>query len=83
MGSLHSDTQGDLIGVELLVYDRNFRTAQRCHDTLDGSGFYHCGYYGRYLRFVKYEDEASFTICEVSIYSETNFMNLNPVASTN
>ena len=78
---MHSDTAGDLTGIDLFVKQGN--RYQKCQDEVEGSGFYHCGYYGRYLKFVQYAEVSSFTICEVSVYTEYNLMQLNPVASTN
>ena len=83
MGSLHSDTVGDIAGVDMLMFTIPNTNMIRCQDTLDGSGFYHCGSIARYLKLIKFEENTSFTICEIRIYTHTNLMALNPTASTN
>ena len=85
MGSLHSDTQDDLTGIDMFVmsYTTGSNDIWRCPDIIDGSGFYHCGGRGKFLKLTKYEESTSFTICEIRVYTHTNYMALNPIASTN
>ena len=51
---------------------------QRCIDTVDGSGYYHCGFIGYMIYIVKFGYGAQFTLCHVDAYSETNLMLTSP-----
>ena len=52
---------------------------QLCHDRVDGSGFYHCGYEGQHLQILTQNTyDPSFTICQVGIYIESNLLAATP-----
>ena len=55
---------------------------QRCIDTVDGSGYYHCGFTGHGLLLSKFGHGAQFTLCHVDVFSESNLMLSSPSVSS-
>ena len=82
MGSQYNGYKNDTQDIEINIYDDVTYSYQRCIDTVDGSGYYHCGFWGSAIIISKFGYGAQFTICHIDAFEETNLMLASPSMSS-